>query len=98
MRVIQTTQVGLNMYKSVYSKSDWLQTKADCVNHSFRQGTEHKYAWDFETMKRTLEIVGFVGVKRRQFDPSLDNETSHYAFGPNKNKDTTLYVDARKAW
>ena len=81
----------------VYPQSEWLQTKADCVNYSFRQGTQHKYAWDFETMKRALQIVGFADVKRRPFDPALDNEKSHYAFGPNMSKDTTLYVDARKA-
>ncbi len=65
----------------------WLITKMDCVNYSFRQGTEHRYAYDFDTLKHVLETVGFIDVKRRDFNPDLDSKIREY---------TTLYVDAIK--
>lgn len=43
-----------------------------CVNYLFRQGREHKYAYDEKTLRRVLENVGFAGVLRRSFDASLD--------------------------
>lgn len=51
------------------------ETQMDHINHHFRQGVEHKFAWDEETLTRTLEIRGFRNVLRREFDPSLDTES-----------------------
>jgi predicted SAM-dependent methyltransferase len=65
----------------------WCTTKMDCVNFSFRQGNEHRYAYDFDTLKHVLETVGFVEVRRRVFNPDLDTKRREY---------TTLYVDAVK--
>jgi len=48
---------------------------------------EHKFAYDFETLKYILEKSGFVQVKLRNFDPSLDSKDSGLG---------TLYVDAIK--
>ena len=73
----------------------WITTKMECVNHSFRQGDEHKFAYDFETLKRALEIAEFIEVKRRNFNPSLDSERSRYSLDSDKSKCTTLYVDAK---
>ncbi len=50
------------------------ETQLDHINYHFRQGTEHKYAWDEETLRRALEKSGFSRVVRRSFDPSLDIE------------------------
>jgi predicted SAM-dependent methyltransferase len=65
----------------------WCDTRMHNLNYHFRQGTKHKYAYDFETLERILSRAGFVSVARRSFDPALDDE---------KRKLGTLYVDARK--
>jgi predicted SAM-dependent methyltransferase len=50
----------------------WCDTPLHCVNYVFRQGTEHKYAYDDETLQLVVRRAGFVQVRRREFDPSLD--------------------------
>jgi len=57
------------------------------VNFFFRQGSKHKYAYDFETLARVLTEGGFTEVKRREFSPKMDSED---------RRDGTLYVDACK--
>lgn len=63
-------------------------TPIHLVNFFFRQGREHKYAYDFETLARVLKEASFVDIGRRGFNPDLDSED---------RRDGTLYVDARKA-
>jgi predicted SAM-dependent methyltransferase len=60
------------------------KTKLDHINYHFRQDGEHKYAWDFETLKNALEDAGFRNCARRDFDPALDSESRILG---------TLYVD-----
>jgi hypothetical protein len=43
-----------------------------CVNYVFRQGREHKYAYDEETLVRVVGDAGFVDVARRAFNPEMD--------------------------
>lgn len=62
-------------------------TPLHMVNWTFRQGTEHKYAYDFETLRDALAGAGFVRIERREFDPELDAET---------RREGTLYVVGRK--
>lgn len=50
----------------------WCDTPMHCLNYLFRQGREHKYAYDEETLARAFETAGFVDVRRRPYDPSLD--------------------------
>lgn len=50
----------------------WCDTPMHCINYLFRQGREHKYAYDEETLARVFRSVGFVDVRRRPSDPSLD--------------------------
>lgn len=57
------------------------------VNFHFRQGTEHKYSYDYETLAEELRGAGFVAVRRRPFDASLDAEYRRWG---------TLYVDGQK--
>lgn len=83
-------------YVQGHAYPTWITTKMECVNHSFRQGDEHKFAYDFETLKRALEQAGFIEVKRRSFDPSLDSEKSRYSLDSDESKCTTLYVEAKK--
>jgi len=56
------------------------------VNYLFRQGGEHKYAYDCETLALTLTRAGFREVSRREFDPALDSESRR----------ESLFMKARK--
>jgi len=61
-----------------FPKHDWWGPKwcndapLHCINYVFRQGREHKYAYDDETLGRVLTHAGFVDVVRRPFDPAVD--------------------------
>jgi predicted SAM-dependent methyltransferase len=57
----------------------WCDTPMHCVNYLFRQGREHKYAYDEETLMRVLESAGFVTVTRRTFDATRD--AANHAIG-----------------
>ncbi len=57
----------------------WCDTPMHCVNYVFRQGREHKYAYDCETLTRVLVCAGFVDVRRRPYDPAL--EAPNHALG-----------------
>jgi predicted SAM-dependent methyltransferase len=50
----------------------WCDTMMHRVNYVFRQGREHQYAYDAETLGRVLASVGFADVRRRPFDPGRD--------------------------
>jgi predicted SAM-dependent methyltransferase len=66
---------------------EWCETQLDHINYHFRQEMEHKYAWDCETLARTLRQFGFTEIIRREFDPALDSES---------RKIGTLYLRAIK--
>lgn len=70
---------------TVHPKS--CETQLDHINYHFRQGDEHKYAWDEKTLARSLEKSGFICTARRPFDPVLDSES---------RKTGTLYMRAVK--
>ena len=65
----------------------WCNTRLHHLNFHFRQGNEHKYAYDFETLKAVLEKAKLENVTRREFDPAQDSAD---------RKLGTLYVTARK--
>lgn len=64
-----------------------LHTRMEAVNYLFRQGGEHQFIYDEETLGGLLRFAGFVNVRRRDFDPSRDNEDRRVG---------TLYMDAEK--
>ena len=64
---------------------DWCDTRMHNLNYHFRQGAEHKYAYDYETLAVVLEQAGFDSVAKRPFDPKLDTAS---------RREGTLYVDA----
>jgi len=66
---------------------EWCKTQMDHINYHFRQESEHKYAWDYETLASKLRQFGFTGIVRREFTPSLDSES---------RKIGTLYLTAIK--
>ena len=66
------------------------------INYHFRQrwaGSSdtdfdcHRFAYDFETLKKLLEQCGFSDVRQRSYDPELDSE--HRRIG-------SLFVSAKK--
>jgi len=63
------------------------ETQMDHINYHFRQGEQHKYAWDEETLARSLQRSGFVSIARRLPDDNLDSEA---------RKVGTLYMRAIK--
>lgn len=72
----------------------WCNTRMHNLNYHFRQGREHKYAYDLETLTKILEEAGFVSVVRRPFNPELDSASRMVESLPRKT--AGLYVDARK--
>jgi predicted SAM-dependent methyltransferase len=50
----------------------WCDTPMHCVNYVFRQGSEHKYAYDEETLRSVMMSAGFEHVARRAFNPLTD--------------------------
>jgi predicted SAM-dependent methyltransferase len=67
----------------------WVDTPMHFLNYVFRQGREHKYAYDEETLGHLMIAAGFVGVERRTFQEGLDSEF---------RKGDTLYMVGRKPW
>jgi hypothetical protein len=63
-------------------------TRLEHINYHFRQGDEHHYAYDEETLKKALETAGFCDVKRVGFDSDID--AKHREVG-------SLFVVARKS-
>jgi predicted SAM-dependent methyltransferase len=43
------------------------KTKMEFINAVFRQGTEHKFIYDFETLERHMKDCGFADVRRQKF-------------------------------
>jgi predicted SAM-dependent methyltransferase len=65
----------------------WCKTKMEHINYHFRNGVEHHFAYDFETLKHILHLVGFREIKQRDYNAELDSIS---------RKIGTLYVDAMK--
>jgi len=65
----------------------WCQTEMEHINYHFRQGDQHRFAYDFKTLARALTNAGFQDIQRREFDPELDSAD---------RKLGTLYVNAYK--
>ncbi len=42
------------------------------LNYLFRQGRDHKYAYDEETLGQLLQAAGFYDIRQRPFDPAMD--------------------------
>src|SRR5262249_53260999 len=65
----------------------YCSTRLEHINYHFRQGDEHRFAYDEETLRKVLEEVGFGDISRVGFDPSIDSK--HREIG-------SLVVIARK--
>ena len=69
------------------------RTKMELINMLFRQGHEHKYAYDHETLEFVLKRYGFSEVVRQEFSRSLMAEL---ALDQASRASESLYVEARK--
>ncbi|MEO8948608.1 MAG: methyltransferase domain-containing protein [Mucilaginibacter sp.] len=69
------------------------ETKMQLVNEVFRQGKEHKFAWDFETMKLCLEKAGFTKVYKMSYNTSNDTMMQ---IDQKVRQPESLYVEAKK--
>ena len=65
----------------------WCKTQMEHINFNFRQNGEHRFCYDFETLKNHLERSGFKEVRHRSFDPKLDSKDREVG---------SLYVDCVK--
>jgi predicted SAM-dependent methyltransferase len=69
-------------YWSVASENCWhpgCQTHLEKINYHFRQGGEHKYAWDGETLAGALRAAGFISITQRDFNPMMDSSTRPFS-------------------
>lgn len=69
------------------------RTKMQVINEVFRQGNQHKYAYDQETLLMVLRDAGFSNVVRQNFGISLDNDM---APDSEARKAESLYVEGVK--
>lgn len=69
------------------------QTKMQLVNEVFRQGGQHKYAWDFETIKLSLQKAGFTNIQKMEYKQSHDPKV---AIDELIRQPESLYVEAIK--
>ncbi len=48
-------------------------TRLEHINFHFRQGDQHRFAYDEETAHKILKNVGFIDIERCDFDPEIDS-------------------------
>ena len=51
--------------RQLWHRDSWCDLPLHQLNYHFRQGTEHKYAWDFETLASVLAKAGFSNIERK---------------------------------
>ena len=69
------------------------ETKMQLINEVFRQNGEHKYAWDFETMKLAMEKAGFSKIYKMEY---MESHDAKLAIDQLVRKPESLYVEAVK--
>jgi len=89
MRPLQRIESGWRDYWS----SNVYSTQMQFINFMFRQGYEHKYAYDEETLIQVLRDAGFSHVVRQSCGISLDSEMTS---DRHDRSSESLYVEALK--
>jgi predicted SAM-dependent methyltransferase len=79
-------------HNDVYMKCPYAN-KMELVNVVFRQGFEHRYAYDYENMEHVLKRFGFPKVVRQTFGQSLIQEL---AIDSPERASESLYAEAQK--
>lgn len=70
-----------------------INTKMEMMNVVFRQGIEHKFAYDAETLCYVLEKFGFKDVKQQHFQ---EGYISDLCIDRESRQSESLYVEGRK--
>jgi predicted SAM-dependent methyltransferase len=70
------------------------QTKMELVNAVFRQGSEHKFAYDAETLMLDLGNAGFGSITRQEFGRSTSEDA---LLDSPERASESLYVEAIKS-
>jgi predicted SAM-dependent methyltransferase len=65
----------------------------EILNHTFRQNGEHKYGYDFETLRRTVAVAGFTKIEKMSWGRSLDKLLEDDL---ENHRPYSLYVDCVK--
>ncbi|CAD5373583.1 hypothetical protein RA210_U380003 [Rubrivivax sp. A210] len=65
----------------------WCRTRMEHINYHFRDGGDHKFAFDYETLHQVLSDCGFAAIRRVSFNSSIDSD---------RRRVGTLYVEARR--
>jgi predicted SAM-dependent methyltransferase len=83
----------LNEHNADVATNYVYKNKMELVNEVFRQGFEHKYAYDFEGLALRLREAGFVDIERMNF-----NCTRHAGLNIDRveRSGESLYVEATK--
>jgi predicted SAM-dependent methyltransferase len=68
-------------------------TRMELVNHVFRQGQQHKFAYDFETVEFLLKRNGFQDVRQQEYGRSVMPEL---CIDREIRRSESLYVEAIK--
>ena len=68
-------------------------TPMELINVVFRQGGEHKFAYDFSTLEFLLKTVGFSKVYKKTFG---DSEMANLCIDQKYRESESLYVEAIK--
>ena len=76
----------------------WCTTKLEHLMYALQQDGQHKYGYDFETMKKLLSQVGFRKVVRSNYNKSQveDLRIDYRARTDDAGEYLSLYVDAIK--
>jgi predicted SAM-dependent methyltransferase len=77
---------------------DWCTTKLEHLMYALQQDGQHKYGYDFETMKKLLAMGGFTNIVQSDFNSSEFAELRVDYRGTRDNHGThlSLFVDAIK--
>jgi predicted SAM-dependent methyltransferase len=67
------------------------RTKMEFINEVFRQGSEHKYAYDAETLIQKMLEAGFTDVRHQEYKVSTVEEASLDSL---ERRSDSLYVEA----
>jgi len=89
--MIKIRQLGLDHNDVVFN---WkYNTKMELINFVFRQGMQHRFAYDYSTLEHLLYKHGFTFVKKQEFGKSMIHELSIDLL---ERARESLYVEAIK--
>ena len=102
--IIRIVVPDISKYVEAYYENDWAKVGLDnnqienwqgaaILTHTFRQGGEHKYGYDFDALSKLLQDAGFTQISKTEFGVSMDaglknDQPNHQPY--------SLYVEAVK--